>query len=177
MSVKKCNADSKDCSASAICRASKFAELRVERRRGALRKQGPSEGGSREAGQGWPGTVLRLEREHEVCTKGQRKRVSRLSEKGHPGHPDKMLRLCLTLQCALGAAALGLRSQTQLSSGAPPSWIAVGPSTEVGSFDLFELASNGAKTKVLVTFPVDAAEVAQDGGEDRTGPRSLSPSV
>jgi hypothetical protein len=40
----------------------------------------------------------------------------------------------------------------------------------VGSFDLFELASNGAKTKVLVTFPVDAAEVAQDGGEDRTGP-------
>ena len=46
---------------------------------------------------------------------------------------------------------------------APPSWLAVGPSTTVGSFDLFNLASDGTKTKVLLTFPVAAAEVAQEG--------------
>jgi hypothetical protein len=33
----------------------------------------------------------------------------------------------------------------------------------VGSYDLFTLASDGTKTKVLVTFPVAAAEVAQEG--------------
>lgn len=46
---------------------------------------------------------------------------------------------------------------------ATPSFLAVGPSATAGSFDLFNLDATGAKTKILLTFPVDAAEVAQDG--------------
>ena len=79
-----------------------------------------------------------------------------------------MLRLSLALLCTIEAVARSLRSQNaHFGEVAPPSWLAVGPSATPGSFDLFNLASNGAKTKVLVTFPVDAAEVAQDGGEIR----------
>jgi len=44
-----------------------------------------------------------------------------------------------------------------------PSFLAVGPSSTAGSFDLFTLTADGAKGKIDVTFPVDAREVAQDG--------------
>jgi len=61
---------------------------------------------------------------------------------------------------AAGAAAAPPRAT---NASATPSWLAVGPSAAAGSFDLFNLNSQGQKTKVLVTFPVDADEVAQDG--------------
>lgn len=51
-------------------------------------------------------------------------------------------------------------------SAAPPSFLAVGPSETAGSYDLFNLNAAGAKTKVLLTFPVAAQEVAQEGAFD-----------
>ena len=61
------------------------------------------------------------------------------------------------------AAAAVAAPHRAINASATPSWLAVGPSAAAGSFDLFNLNSQGQKTKVLVTFPVDAAEVAQDG--------------
>ena len=58
---------------------------------------------------------------------------------------------------------LGSAGSLNVTTSSTPSFLAVGPSTTVGSFDLFRLGSNGQKTKVLLTFPVAAAEVAQDG--------------
>ena len=73
--------------------------------------------------------------------------------------PSRLLAvLALPALLALPAAATVARN-----ASATPSWLAVGPSATAGSFDLFSLASDGQKTKVLLTFPVDAAEVAQDG--------------
>ena len=59
------------------------------------------------------------------------------------------------------AAAAALRNAT--AAAGAPSFLAVGPSAAAGSFDLFSLSAGGQKTKVLLSFPVAAAEVAQDG--------------
>ena len=48
---------------------------------------------------------------------------------------------------------------------APPSFLAVGPSATANSYDLFQL-TGGIKTKVLVTFPISAREVEQEGAFD-----------
>jgi len=77
--------------------------------------------------------------------------------------------LLLTSSAPLAAARVGRAAASanahakSTNSSATPSWLAVGPSATAGSFDLFQLSSQGLKTKVLVTFPVDADEVAQDG--------------
>ena len=68
------------------------------------------------------------------------------------------MRFFQLLFCAFLSCSSAARNAT-----ATPSFLAVGPSATAGSFDLFNLGADGTKTKVLLTFPVDAAEVAQDG--------------
>lgn len=51
-------------------------------------------------------------------------------------------------------------------AAAQPSFLAVGPSAIAGSYDFFQLSAEGAKVKVLVTFPIAAAETAQEGAFD-----------
>jgi hypothetical protein len=67
------------------------------------------------------------------------------------------------LAATAAATATATTAPRRNNASATPSWLAVGPSAAAGSFDLFNLNSQGQKTKVLVTFPVDADEVAQDG--------------
>jgi len=61
------------------------------------------------------------------------------------------------------AAAAASTVAAARNTSAPPSFLAVGPSATAGSFDFFNLNSEGQKTKVLLTFKVAAAEVAQEG--------------
>jgi hypothetical protein len=60
-------------------------------------------------------------------------------------------------------AVVAVWARPARNASAPPSFLAVGPSAAAGSFDLFQLSAAGEKAKVLATFPVAAAEVAQDG--------------
>jgi hypothetical protein len=67
------------------------------------------------------------------------------------------MRALLALLASVSAAAAAVNVT------GPASFLAVGPSAQPDSFDLFSLSPAGLKTKVLLTFPVAAAEVAQDG--------------